>query len=132
MMTLNDFRKIYKLRKTIDELCEKRKTIYNTVHSPNLFAPKMSRGRGAADPTAEAVYKLHAMDERIADHICELCDQIEEALDWMKEEQTPPDVCSILIARFLSGKSWEDVGRSHEGATYNALKKRLYRYFDAV
>ena len=132
MMTLNDFREIYKLRKTIDTLFEERKAAYNTVHSPNLFAPKMSRGRGAADPTAEAVYKLQGIDERIADHICELCDQIEEALDWMEEEQTPPEICSILIARFLSGKSWEDVGRSHEGATYNALKKRLYRYFDAV
>lgn len=130
-MTLNDFREIYKLRKTIDTLFEERKAAYNTVHSPNLFAPKMSRGRGTADPTAEAVYKLHSIDERIADKIHDLTDRTCAAFDWMDEAQTPPEICSILIARFLSGKSWDEVCRTH-GGTYNALKKRLYRYFDAV
>lgn len=126
-MDLKTFQRISENQRILSELYERRKTIYNTVHSPSLSGIKKTT---PADPTARAFDKLQAIDDQIAQITIKQADLLEPVLNWMyySPEPVPVDVARILINRYILRKSWAETGRTVE-ITPAGCKNRIYRYF---
>lgn len=126
-MNLEQFRDIERISKQIEGLSERRKEVYNTVHSPQLDGVRATH---RSDPTQKAVEKLFAIDSKIADLIEQKAILESMALDWMYSDlnDIPPNIRRIMLLKFFSGSTWDEIGR-RLGRKPSACRLALWRYF---
>ena len=117
----------------MDDLIDTRKMLYYTVHSPSFET--ISQTNTPSDPTAKAVNRIIALDEKIEVVAKEYTSAAVEVLEWLYS-LGPEDVLnlsqfrSIVICHYLRGMPWETVARTiFQTSKRETPKKRIYTYF---
>ena len=127
-MTIDDLEELRYLISEIKAVQQEIEGMYNTYRSPS-FEKIGSSPQHAGDPTAEAVQKIMALQQKYNSMLTEMADRRDRVNSWLVGIDDP-EIRSIIRWHYLDGKSWKQTSRLVYGASsyYNARKK-LMRWF---
>ena len=128
-MTIERLRAYRGIQKEKDEIMREIDLLYYPISSPRFSE---SHGTSPGDPTAAAVHRIMAREERLKKLTQELADELDYIEAWI-ETLEDHELRAIIRAHYLLGDSWARCTQrilSYEFS--DAAKKRVYRYFGII
>lgn len=128
-MTIERLRAFRGIQKEKDEIMREIDLLYYPLSSPR-FSESHSTTPG--DPTAAAVSKIMAREERLKQLTQELAEELETIEEWI-ESLEDHELRAIIRAHYLLGDSWARCTQRILSYEYSdAAKHRVYRYFGII
>lgn len=126
-MTIERLRSYRGIQKEKDEIMREIDLLYYPISSPRFSE---SHGTQPGDPTAAAVAKIMAREERLNELTRELADELDYIEQWL-ETLDDHELRAIIRAHYLMGDSWARCTQrilSYEFS--DTAKKRVYKFFN--
>lgn len=126
-MTIERLRAYRGIQKEKDEIMREIDLLYYPISSPRFSE---SHGTQPGDPTAAAVAKIMAREERLNELTRELADELDYIEQWL-ETLDDHELRAIIRAHYLMGDSWARCTQrilSYEFS--DTAKKRVYKFFN--
>lgn len=126
-MTIDRLRAYRGIQKEKDEIMREIDLLYYPISSPRFSE---SHGTQPGDPTAAAVAKIMAREERLNELTRELADELDYIEQWL-ETLDDHELRAIIRAHYLMGDSWARCTQrilSYEFS--DTAKKRVYKFFN--
>lgn len=127
-MTIDDLEELRYLNSEIRAVQQEIDGMYNTYRSPS-FDRIGSSPQHAGDPTAEAVQKIMALQQKYIRMLNDMADRRDRVNAWLVGIDDP-EIRSIIRWHYLNGKSWKQTSRLVYGvSSYYNSRKALMRWF---
>lgn len=126
-MTIERLRAYRGIQKEKDEIMREIDLLYYPISSPRFSE---SHGTQPGDPTAAAIAKIMAREERLNELTRELADELDYIEQWL-ETLDDHELRAIIRAHYLMGDSWARCTQrilSYEFS--DTAKKRVYKFFN--
>lgn len=126
-MTIDRLRAYRGIQKEKDEIMREIDLLYYPISSPRFSE---SHGTQPGDPTAAAVAKIMAREERLNELTRELAEELDYIEQWL-ETLDDHELRAIIRAHYLMGDSWARCTQrilSYEFS--DTAKKRVYKFFN--
>lgn len=126
-MTIERLRAYRGIQKEKDEIMREIDLLYYPISSPRFSE---SHGTQPGDPTAAAVAKIMAREERLNELTIELAEELDYIEQWL-ETLDDHELRAIIRAHYLMGDSWARCTQrilSYEFS--DTAKKRVYKFFN--
>lgn len=128
-ITIEDLESFRGLSSELEALKQERMWLYTPVSSPNGREQIRQRGNLPSDPTATAVAKISAMDERILARTEEIAEKLQNILTWL-DTINDAELKAMIHWHYLMGLDWNRVCLKLYGyRSYHTCRKRVMRYF---
>lgn len=125
-MTIDRLRAYRGIQKEKDEIMREIDLLYYPISSPRFSE---SHGTQPGDPTAAAVAKIMAREERLNELTRELADELDYIEQWL-ETLDDHELRAIIRAHYLLGDGWTRCTQRILNYEFSdAARYRVYRYF---
>lgn len=129
-ITITDLESFRGMSAEIEALKKERELLYFPVASPNGREQIGQRGNSVSDPTANAFWKLEAMDKKIAEKTEQIAERLVRIEEWL---DTIPDrdahIRSAIRWHYLLGLDWGKTNVKIYGYhSYQTIRKAVLKY----